>query len=92
MHDLVVLCKFYFDSFLSKLINYLLWHQNLDVWALVSVAVGAIFLVWTRSTKCAIKVGNIGLKFSSFSKELFTSALYFFFPYFLLADSSSRAI
>ena len=44
----------------------------------MSAAVGGIFLVWTRSTKCAIKVGNIGLKFFSFSKELFTSALQFY--------------
>jgi len=41
----------------------------------MSAVDGAFFLVWTRSTKCAIKVGNIGLKFSSFSKELFTSSL-----------------
>ena len=65
-------------DFVSKIINYLLWDQNMDEWALMSTVVGAILLVWTRSTRCALKVGNIGLKFSSFSKDLFTSALQFY--------------
>ena len=78
MCDVVVKCKFYIESFFSKVISYLLWHQSMDVCALMSAVVGTIFLVWTRSTKCGIKVGNIGLKFSSFSKELFTSALHVF--------------
>ena len=57
----------------------------------MSAVVGAIFLVWTRSTKCGINVGNISLKFSIFSKELFTSALYFF-SCFLFVGPSGRAV